>query len=222
MRHERCTMVMISAAERMDVNSMYWRFFLWAVVCFFVGRSVGKTIDIQYREQEGKPALVTIPDRWKKLFHFRYFFGNEVVREGIVTQILGYLFAVAELVVLVLAAILKRIMSFVWVADWLLIFWGLIVTLAVLLPMDIRYEHNLRLAYDCDWITQLQEMLTIYPKRRCVVVSQINTSTYEIILGRWGKRKHIAKSTNPIVVGARMFAVHSNEHGAPFWTIKDH
>lgn len=76
--------------------------------------------------------------------------------------------------------------------------------------------------YDCDWITQLQEILTIYPKRRCVVVSQINSSTYEIILGRFGRRIHIAKSTIPVVVGAKMFAVHSNEHGSPFWTIKDH
>jgi len=215
-------MAMVSGDERMDMNSLYWRILLWAVVCFLVGRSVGKTIDIQYREQEGKPALVTIPDRWKKLFHFRFFSGNEVVREGITTQILGYLFATVELILLIFAAILKRIMSFVWVADWLLILFALIVTLAVLLPMHIRYEHNLRLAYDCDWITQMQEILTIYPKRRCVVVSQINTFTYEIILGGLGRRRHIAKSTIPVVVGARMFAVHSNEHGSPFWTIKDH
>ena len=89
---------------------MYWRFLLWAVVCFSVGRSLGKTIDIQYREQEGKPTLVTIQDRWKKFFHFRYFCGNEVVVEGIITQILGYLFAVVELVVLILAASLNQIM----------------------------------------------------------------------------------------------------------------
>ena len=88
--------------------------------------------------------------------------------------------------------------------------------------MHIKYERNLQLSYDCDWITQLQEILTIYPKRRCVVVSQVNSSTYEIILGRLGRRIHIAKSTIPVVIGAKMFAVHSNEHGSPFWTIKDH
>lgn len=217
-----CTMVMVSVAERVDENLLYWRFLLWAVVCFSVGRNVGKTIDIQYREQEGKPTLVTIQDRWKKFFHFRYFCENEVVMEGIITQILGYLFAVVELVVLILAASLNQIMSFVWVADWIVILFSMIVTLAVLLPMHIKYERNLQLSYDCDWITQLQEILTIYPKRRCVVVSQVNSSTYEIILGRLGRRIHIAKSTIPVVVGAKMFAVHSNEHGSPFWTIKDH
>jgi len=213
---------MVNAAEQMDANLLCWRFLLWAVVCFFLGRSVGKTIDIQYREKEGKPTFVTIQDRWKKLFHFRYFCGNEVVKEGVITQILGYLFAVVELVVLIFAAILKQIMRFVWVADWLVILFALIVTLPVLLPMHTRYAHNLRLAYDCDWITQLQEILTIYPKRRCVVISQINASTYEITLGRLGRRNHIAKSTIPVAVGARMFAVHSNEHGSPFWIIKDH
>lgn len=144
------------------------------------------------------------------------------MKEGVVTQILGCLFAVAELAVLILAAISNQIMALVHVADLLVVAFALIETLGVLLPMQIKYSRNMQLAYDCDWITQLQEILTIYPKRRCTVVSQMNASTYKITLGRWGTRSHIAKSAIPVAIGTRMYAVHSNENGSPFWVMKDH
>ena len=77
-------------------------------------------------------------------------------------------------------------------------------------------------AYDCDWITQLQENLTIYPKRQCKIVSTNNASTCIITLGRWGKRKFVARTTIPVYPGIVLFAVHSSENGPPFWTITEH
>lgn len=206
----------------MDMNHfLYWRILWWAVVCCWSGYRVGKTVDIQYREKEGKPTIVSVPEKLRPFFRFRYYFGNEVVREGIITQILGYAFGSIEIALFIFSATLKLGVNSEKVSDWIVILYAFALIL-VLLPMHIRYQRNLQRAYDCDWITQLQEILTIYPKRRCKVVSQHTPSTCTITLGRWGKRKFVAKTTIPVYPGAVLFAVHSSENGAPFWTITEH
>lgn len=205
----------------MNADILYWRILWWAVVCCWSGYSVGRTVDVQYHEREGKPTFVSIPEHLRIFFHFRYFLGNEVVREGVITQILGYTFGLVEIVLFVFSTILKLNVNSLQIADWIVILYVFILTL-VLLPMHIRYERNMQRAYDCDWITQLQENLTIYPKRQCKIVSTNNTSTCIITLGRWGKRKFVARATIPVYPGTVLFAVHSSENGPPFWTITEH
>lgn len=197
------------------------RIIWWGILSFYVGRSVGKTVDIQYREAEGKPKFLTIPENRKWIFPFRYFAGSDVVKEGVIIQLVGYVFSFLELVMLLLAFFADEVPLFSLIADLLVIMFGLIIAV-VLLPMAIRYQKNINHAYDCDWITTLQENLTIYPKRRCRIISQTGTCTYVIALGRWGKKSRLAKSSVPVVVGSIMYAVHSNEQGSPFWTIKNH
>ena len=204
----------------MDTTLPYWSFLWWAAMCILIGRSVGKTIDTQYREPAGNPSFVTIPDRWKWLFHFRYTFGNEVVREGFLTHILGYCFAAIELLFLLCATVFKQ-SSLAQVSNWTFILFGSAVVLA-LIPMYIRYQRNLQQAYDCDWITQIQGALTIFPRRRCRILSQINSTTCWITLGRFGRRKYMAKMKDPVTVGKKMYAIHSTEGDAPFWTVKEH
>lgn len=197
------------------------RIIWWSILCFYVGRYVGKTVDIQYREAEGKPKFYTIPENRKWIFHFRYFAGHDVVKEGVIIQLVGYVFSFLELVTLLLASFADELLFLSLIGDWLVIIFGLVIAV-VLLPMAIRYQKNINHTYDCDWITTLQENLTIYPKRRCRIISQTGDYTYIIVLGRWGKKNRLAKSSVPVVVGSIMYAVHSNEQGSPFWTIKNH
>lgn len=205
-----------------ETSILYLRIIWWSIVCFLTGRGVGKTVDIQYREIEGKPKFIKIAERRKWIFHFRYFAGTEVVREGLIAQIVGYTFSTLELAVFFLAVIIDAVQLIVVIADWLVVLFATVLSVGVLLPMQLRYQHHMKVAYDCDWITHLQENLTIYPKRRCRIISKIGPSTYEIVLGRWGKKKRLAKTSVPVVVGTTMYAVHSNEQGSPFWTIKNH
>lgn len=213
---------LFASATISEATTFSVRFLWWSVVCFFIGRSVGKTIDIQYREAEGQPKLVKIPAHMKWLFYFRYLSGTEVVQEGLIAQVGGYIFSVLELIVFFLARVWGADELFVEIADWLIIVYAVILCIGILLPMSIRYEHNLQVAYDRDWVTRLQEVLTLYPKRRCKITAQVGPATYEIVLGRWGKKKRIAKASVPVDVGTHMYAVHSNEQGFPFWTIKNH
>lgn len=205
-----------------ETSILYLRIIWWSFVCFLTGRSVGKTVDIQYREPEGKPKLIKIDERRKWMFHFRYFVGTEVVREGLLAQIIGYIFSLLELLVFFLSVIVDEVQVFAVIADWLVVLFAVILSVGILLPMQLSYQNHMKVAYDCDWITHFQESLTIYPKRRCRIISQIGPSTYEIILGRWGKKKRLAKASVPVVVGSTMYAVHSNEQGYPFWTLKNH
>lgn len=212
---------LLSTPEINNNAILLLRIVWWGIVCFFTGRSVGNTVDIQYREKEGKPQFIKIAQQNKSLFRFKYIGGTEVVREGLITQILGYIFSIIETILLILAIIVRDFQRLALIADWLVILFAAIVTFVVLLPMHFKYQHYIRVAYDCDWITQFQEAFTLYPKRRCRIISEIDSSTYEIMLSRWGK-KRLAKADIPVTVGAVMFAVHSNEQGFPFWTIKNH
>ena len=205
----------------MTIDFLHWQMLWWAIVCICTGLNVGKMIDIQYHEPEGKPMLISIPEHLKIFFHFRYLGGNEVVIEGVITQIIGYIGALLELILFALVEIFNLGITFVRISDLIIILYPFILVL-LLLPMHIRYNRNLQQAYDCDWITQLQEILTLYPKRRCKIVSITDASTCVITLGQWGRRSYIAKTAIPISVGSRLFAVHSSEHGAPFWTILEH
>ena len=47
---------------------------VYAIMCIVAGREGGYKVDLQYRRPEGKPRFISIPDGWKWLFHFHWFF----------------------------------------------------------------------------------------------------------------------------------------------------
>lgn len=200
---------------------MDYRPILCAVLCLCIGRSAGKIIDIQYREPEGKPSFIGIPDRFKPFFSFQYSTGNKVLKEGVALQIIGYVFFLLELFLFAVAAVVPAASGFAEHSEWGVIFLSLIL-LFVIASMGIRYNHNIQTAYDCDWITTFQRALTLLPKRRCKVVRQIDTSTYVITMGRFGRKEHYAKCEFSVTVGAYLYAQHSMESVYPFWELRTH
>lgn len=194
---------------------------LWSILLLYLGRSIGKDIDKQYRMPEGKPRLVQIPENLKWLFHFEYFFGTEVVKEGLMSEVLGYIFSAFLFSLFIISVLLGAGQILAPISEGL-VFLYILFEVIILTPMGIRYSHNIQRVYDSDWITQLQEAFTILPKRRCKVVAQAGEGIYEITLGCFGKKKHLAKSSLAVPLGEKAYAVHSNEHGSPFWTIRDH
>ena len=193
-----------------------------AFVIFFCGRIIGKRIDQEYREPEGRPPMVTIPARWKHIFSFRYSWGNEVVRAGVIAQILGYTFSGLEILLLAGALFERKGAMSLYIACGLLIIFFAVVVFAVMLPFSFCYNKNIQNTLDCDWITQMQEALTIYPKRKCRIVQVVDSKTCIIRLGNWGRRDFLARTTGMVVVGQKVYAVHSNEQGSPFWTVITH
>lgn len=197
------------------------RIFFGCLFCGYAARELGWHVDLQYRETEGKPRFVHIPQDIKWMFHFRFFIGTDVVREGLWVQVMGYIFCALELLVFLLAAMLRCADLLVHIADGLVFFY-ILLSMGVLIPMGIRYEHNLQLAFDRDFVTYLQNAFTMLPKRRCKVVSQVTPETFEITLGYFKRKRRLAKAAFSDTVGARMYAVHSYEHGSPFWEIRSH
>ena len=200
----------------------YLRPVYWMILCFFVGRTVGKTIDIQYREPEGNPKFITIPNQYRHFFAFKYENGDDVLWAGVLSHYTGYLFTLLEMLLMLVSFFVSDMSDMLLWGDWLVLVFGVILTFGVLLPMAIRYEQNMQAVYDSDWITFLQRGFSLLPKRRCKIVNVIDLSTYEITLGWFGQKRHLAKSNFPVTVGMRLFAVHSNESGFPFWSLRSH
>lgn len=192
---------------------------LWCILCFWAGMSTGKTIDMQYRDPEGKPVFVSVPQMIRPYFRFSNY--DRVVQQGLIVQIISYIYSLLELLsfFLVYATNSK---AYLTAGNWLMCSFGIILAFPVLLPFSIKYERNIQKAYDSDWITYLQRSLTLLPKRKCRVTAQIDFDKYEITLGFWGIKRHCAKANFPVEIGDRLYAVHSVESGSPFWTIKDH
>ena len=193
--------------------------FYYALLCFFLGRSVGKIIDIQYRESEGKPRLRCLSKKARIFFAFSDH--NMVVAEGIVAHILGYIFTLLELIAVALFTA-TEMNIFLALSQWLFYAFVFILVILVMFPMAVRYEHNIQIAYDCDWITNRMRSFSMLPKRRCKVVNQLDDSTYEITLGYCGRKKRKAKTSVPVSTGDFVYAVNYFDDGPPFWTIRLH
>ncbi len=195
--------------------SLWYSFMFW-----YASRSSGRSLDKQHRKTEGKPHFVEIPRRYKWLFSFDYLTGMVVVKEGLTVQVVGYLFSAFEVCCAVFAYLFQktdiiRQMSFYRVLAYVLIA-GYIMT-----RMEIRYERNMQNAFDYDWISYFQHAVIALPKRKCVVLSKMDASTYEIRLSI-SRKKYGARSSVEVTIGAKYYAVHSYEQGYPFWSIRDH
>lgn len=215
---------------------------LWYIgICLAVGWIAGKSIDIQYREPEGKPHFVTIPESKKWMFRFRYWADTTVVREALWIELAGYGFAAAEVMVMILTTLFRQstYMDLIGIG---VLFAFVLVVMVILTPMALRYGHHVRQARDFDWVTQILCMIAEYrmeqqilskkrdftkirqladypAKRRCKVVAQIDSDTYLIVVGFFGRKRRPADAKAPAQVGAKAYAIYTSEKKSPHWTI---
>ena len=211
-----------SISEITDPGFFRFRILGECFLIIYMARNAGRSVDKQYREPEGKPKFIRIPENRKWMFSFEYFIGPEVVREGLALEVFGYLSSAVTFCLFILACFLPNISPFLALVSDVILYLYTFLGMLIVLPMSARYSRNLHQYYDSDWITSLQRGLTQLPKRRCKVKTQLEDGVYEITLGTFGRRKHLARSSVPVSVGDRMYAVHSYDHGFPFWTIRDH
>lgn len=193
----------------------------FALLIFFCGRIMGKRLDIEYRDPDGKPLMFILPAKWKWIFSFRYSTGNNVVKAGVIAHIVGYAFSGTEVLLLAYSFVAEKDILTLIVACVLLVLFFVVDVFVVMLPFSLQYNRNIQEARDCDWITQMQEALTIYPKRRCKIIQIIDPQICMIRISITRSR-FLARTTNAVTVGDRLYAVHSNEQGRPFWTVKTH
>lgn len=193
---------------------------LWYIgICLAVGWIAGKSIDIQYREPEGKPHFVTIPESKKRMFRFRYWADTTVVREALWIELAGYGFAAAEVMVMILCALFRKQLYMDLIGIFVL-FAFVLVVMVILTPMALRYDHHVRLSRDYDWLTQLWSHVSSYPvDRRCRVVAQTGPDRYLIVIGFFGRKRRPADAKAPAQVGAKAYAIYTSEKKSPHWTI---
>ena len=193
---------------------------LWYIgICLAVGWIAGKSIDIQYREPEGKPHFVTIPESKKWMFRFRYWTDPTVVREALWIELAGYGFAAAEVMVMILTTLFRQstYMDLIGIG---VLFAFVLVVMVILTPMALRYGHHVRQARDYDWLTQLWSQVSSYPvARRCRVVAQTGPDRYLIVIGFFGRKRRPADAKAPVQVGAKAYAIYTSEKKSPHWTI---
>ncbi len=173
-----------------------------ALICLAAGRNGGRSLDRQYRDSEGQPHLVTVPEKLRWCFALDDT-RRPAVREALWFQVLSYGCAL-------LALVMGK-----W---WVLYAYG-ILGFAITTPMALRYNANLRRHYDMDWVIQLRRSLSMFPVRRCRVLRQLEDGCWEIAMGR---RRFRARASVPVEPGQRCYGVHSYDHGSPWWTLREH
>lgn len=205
-----------------SLDGMCFRLLVVGFIGWLVGREGGKKVNRQFRDPAGKARFLVVPSKWKWLFSFPGYPMEAVIRESIFLQIQGWIFSVACLALSLLAGngLLLDLLS--PLADWILLATNVCICSAIIISLSVRYQKNLQIAYDCDWITQMQEGLSMLPVRRCTVIKKVDESTYIITLGKLGRKEHYARNENEITIGVKLYAVHFNERGFPFWVIRDH
>ena len=200
---------------------------LWTILCFYIGRYNAYIIDKQNSDLGGKPVFVVVPDKWKWLFRFQknsYVRKNKLLKISVVLCLIGYAFAIIELFLLIYA-IIAGVTTIISKMAFLVFIVFMGIFMIIMCGASIRYEYNMSIAYDYDWITYFQEGLVQKSKRRCKVVSQLTEGTYEITFGRYGKRRFRAETDVPVEIGDQKYAVHyyhSLDSDEPFWVIKNY
>lgn len=203
----------------MDISILTTLF--WCFACFYSGINVGRSFNIQYSEPEGKLSLITISEKFKFLFFFNGKSNHSILKASVTAYIVCYLFSLTEFICFIMSLCFRQDKNIFFASNiigysygiWLICFSAFV---------GIKYSFNMHAAFDCDWITDFQRALTVLPKRRCKIVAKLDDATYLISLNGGGKRKYIARSSCSVIVGSKLFAVHSCENGKPFWTIRDH
>lgn len=214
-------MIIFSAPNLVQTNNIVFPL-LGMLLCILGGLNVGASVDQQYREPEGKPHFIEVPHKLKWLFRFRHFAGAEVVKVAFYIEVVGYVYALAYLCMAALAWLWDGLNDRLRLICYLLLAMYVFSVVSLLLPMAWRYERNKQKEFQYDWITYLQEALSLYPKRRCRIIAQIDDSTYRIRLAGLFRTEFVAKSQKKVAVNKKMYAVHQYELGFPFWIIKDH
>ena len=201
----------------------------WCLTCFYTGREVGAKIDLQNRDVGGKPKLVQIPWKWQSIFKQRqglYMYDNKILKASVLSHLLGYTFAMIELILFVIGICFQMKSKIVIVADSCFFVFILVMAFGVLLPDGIRYEKNMQKAYDYDWITSFQEALTQKSKRKCTIISVIDERTCEIeFLKGIKKHRFYAETEFPVEIGEIKYALHYYhpiDEDKPYWIIKNY
>lgn len=198
---------------------------LWIILCVYIGRYNAYVLDKQYSDPGGKPIYITIPNNWRWAFRFQESsYNNKIWRVSFFFALLGYLFGIIERVLL-LCAIKSELKDRIFDISYEVFCWYIFLSLMVMIIGTFGYEYNMRIAYDYDWVTYFQEGIFQKSKRRCKVINQIDEETYEIILGRFGKRIYRAEAEGPMEIGDKKYAIHfyhSLEKNTPYWIIKNY
>lgn len=182
----------------------------WIVMSIYSGRYLGYTMDMENSDIGGRPMFVIIPQKWRWLFRFRnqvYADKYKLLIASVAFQLLGYFCSVVEITIL-LVMVLNKNLNLTSLATLVYVIYMLIGIFCIFFPNNIRYDYYMRRTYDYDWITYFKEELNIRPKRTCRIVSQIDENTYEITLGRFGKKKHQANADMQVKIGEKKYAVH--------------
>lgn len=190
----------------------------YSICCIWIGRETGYTLDKQNRKPEGKPKFVLIPNKWLWLFRYQkneYAAKYNILRTSIYCHLLGYAFSVFEVLVLLYVVISKNKTAL----SEKIFFAYILLMSAICIPESYRYERNLQRAYDYDWITYLQEAFRGVSRRKCTVVEQKGDGIYEIVFGKWNKRRYVAKATKTLNIGDVKYARHIYGEKGPYWLI---
>ena len=92
----------------------------WMLICVFIGREVGCSIDRQNRDIGGKPKFATIPKKWRWIFKQKqntYAEKTKILKASIMSHLIGYLFGLIEMILLVVGIISHVNSKILFVAD---------------------------------------------------------------------------------------------------------
>lgn len=189
-------------------------------ICAWGDRDFGYIFDKQNREPEGKPQFIDVPVKWRWMFRFQnetYADGNKILKASVVVHLLGYFFSFLEIIIL-LCTVVGDTRKLADLSMGIFLLHEVILAIYIF-PIGLKYEKNLRKAYDYDWITFVQEIFFENPRRRCKIIEKIDENTYEIKVGRY---VYLAKSKKPVNTEERLYAYHRYDEGKPYWIIKNY
>lgn len=198
----------------------YLLMYVWYIImCVWSGRELGYSMDIQHREFAGKPTIVSVPYKWLWLFRRRKneYASNHILRVSVVCHLFGYAFSLFEVLILLYAIIIKSktaLAGLVFTAYVLLL-------IGIIIPVSYRYHRNLQMYYDYDWTTYFQEAFRGVSRRKCTVVAQKGDGIYEIVFGKFRKRRYVARSSKELNINDVKCAVHVYGEKGPYWVIKN-
>ena len=199
---------------------------VFVAVSIGMGREAGYGMDRDCSDPGGRAKYIPVPAKWKWLFrlqHDTYASGNKILKASVGIYLSGYIAAIIELLIFFFAVF----SGCEWeiAADWaykICLSTGVLSGIFFAAPVGIKYDYNMGLTYDYDWVTFLQVTFLLNPKRRCKVVYIIDETLCEITFGRFGRRRHLAETQIPVKVGDEKYAVHRYGDVRPYWEIRNH
>lgn len=196
------------------------KYLLFVFITFGGGRTYGRTVDRQLRSLTGPICLTCVPINWKPLLCFDFGPGNLVATGALLAEIFSYIFTFLIIVITVVSCIFPQASKMCMGVAEIMLLMFLVTQILTVAPSYIRGSRNELQRYKLDYFGYIQHAFNWRPKRRCVIVKQLESNIYEF---RYGLFKHhicIGTSTTHIDIGEQCFAMHSYEDQPFFWIIK--